>query len=315
MMRIRLFSLLLLLGLSGALLSGCLFENQPPRASFAFSPQDPEPGELITFDGTGSYDPDGHITSYRWEFGDGSEDFGPTVEHSYTDPGSYTVTLTVTDDKGATGSASRELTILEPGTIQSIPTPGDDPQGLAWDGTSLWNVDATELKLFRLDPETGLIRESFTLEVDLPTGLAWDGQNLWLLDSGALLIYKLDRKGKIKGKIAAPGSFPQGLAWDGESLWVSDFEGQLYKVRPSDGEVLGTLAAPGQSLLSLAWAGSSLWVADLDTLRIYEVDPASGQSLGEIPSPGPLPVGLTWDGTSLWVADGADLRIYRITPP
>lgn len=311
----RVLGLLLGLSLLAVVQSGCIFGNQPPRAEFFFTPANPQVGETVTFDGTGSRDPDGRIVAYHWDFGDGNEAFGPTVEHSYAEPDTYTVTLTVTDDKGATGSASRNLIVLEPGAIPSIPTPGDDPQGLAWDGESLWNVDATELKLFRLDPQSGLIRESLALKADFPTGLAWDGTSFWLLDSSELLIYKLDRKGKVKGQIQAPGSFPQGLAWDGESLWVADFEGQLYKVRPANGEVLETIPGPGESLTGLAWAAGSLWVADLDTQKLYKVDPTSGEKLAELPSPGPFPAGLTWDGTNLWVADAADLKIYKLTIP
>ena len=60
--------------------------------------------EYITFDGTGSYDPDGGpITDYYWEFGDGKTKTGPTVVHKYTKTDTFTVTLTVTDDSGAQG--------------------------------------------------------------------------------------------------------------------------------------------------------------------------------------------------------------------
>ncbi len=50
------------------------------------------------FDGTKSYDPDGKIVSYEWNFGDGARGSGPTVTHTYKKSGRYTVTLTVTDD-------------------------------------------------------------------------------------------------------------------------------------------------------------------------------------------------------------------------
>ena len=58
----------------------------------------------ITFDGTGSSDPDGNIVSYAWEFGDGNTGTGPNPTHSYADAGKYLVTLTVTDNDGATSS-------------------------------------------------------------------------------------------------------------------------------------------------------------------------------------------------------------------
>ena len=67
-------------------------------------------GEGITFDGSGSTD-DGEIVEYRWEFGDGTAATGESVDHSYDEPGTYTVTLTVEDDAGNTGNASTEVTV------------------------------------------------------------------------------------------------------------------------------------------------------------------------------------------------------------
>jgi hypothetical protein len=60
----------------------------------------------------GSYDPDGTITSYEWDFGDGTTDSGGTVTHEFT-TGTYTVTLTVTDDDGATDSDTVVVTVEE----------------------------------------------------------------------------------------------------------------------------------------------------------------------------------------------------------
>jgi len=52
------------------------------------------------FDGTKSYDPDGKIISYDWDFGDGKKASGATVTHAYAKTGKYIVKLTVTDDSG-----------------------------------------------------------------------------------------------------------------------------------------------------------------------------------------------------------------------
>ncbi len=57
-------------------------------------------GEEITFDGSGSNDPNGDITSYAWEFGDGDTGAGAVVTHAYGYVGSFLVTLCVTDDQG-----------------------------------------------------------------------------------------------------------------------------------------------------------------------------------------------------------------------
>ena len=72
------------------------------------------PGVAITFDGTGSSDPDGSIETYAWVFGDGGTEDGPTPSHTYTVAGVYTVTLTVTDDDGLTDSDTATVTVRTP---------------------------------------------------------------------------------------------------------------------------------------------------------------------------------------------------------
>jgi PKD repeat protein len=85
--------------------------NQPPVATFTFSPANPVAGAVVTFNASGSYDPDGVITSYAWSFGDGWSGTGSTAFHAYGGSGAYTVTLTVTDNLGTTGSTTRTVQV------------------------------------------------------------------------------------------------------------------------------------------------------------------------------------------------------------
>ena len=80
-------------------------ETEPPLAEFTYLPEQPVADEEITFDASESTDPDGEIAKYSWEFGDGSPLVtGVTATHTFTAPGSYTVTLWVTDDTGLVAS-------------------------------------------------------------------------------------------------------------------------------------------------------------------------------------------------------------------
>src|SRR5438094_495951 len=77
------------------------FPNQLPVASFTLTPLYPIAGQTIYFDATASYDPDGTITSYAWDFGDVQTSFGATPVHAFASPGTYHVSLTVTDNGSA----------------------------------------------------------------------------------------------------------------------------------------------------------------------------------------------------------------------
>ena len=86
-------------------------ENTPPTASFTVSMSAPAPGDDVTFDAADSTDSDGMIESYEWDLGDGASATGETTTHSYGSAGEYTVTLTVTDNDGATATDSTTVSV------------------------------------------------------------------------------------------------------------------------------------------------------------------------------------------------------------
>jgi PKD repeat protein len=92
--------------------------NEPPNAAFQVNCNDTD----CNFDAAASSDSDGSIQSYQWSFGDGGTDTrtSPTTSHQYSQAGTYSVSLTVVDDDGASGSASSTITVL-------ISTPNVDP--------------------------------------------------------------------------------------------------------------------------------------------------------------------------------------------
>ena len=102
---------------------GCYeFANQPPVANFTYTPEHPTVNQTVIFDASFSYDPDGMIVSYDWDFGDGATASGVVVTHAYSVAGNYTVTLIITDDSGATNSTSRLITVLPPTPAVSVST-------------------------------------------------------------------------------------------------------------------------------------------------------------------------------------------------
>jgi len=92
--------------------------NQSPVADIN-GPYQGSTGEQISFSSAGSLDPDGSIASFSWNFGDGALSNNANPAHAYTTPGTKTITLTVTDNEGASSTASGVANISDDGDVGS----------------------------------------------------------------------------------------------------------------------------------------------------------------------------------------------------
>ncbi|MBW2996346.1 PKD domain-containing protein [Candidatus Woesearchaeota archaeon] len=105
--------------------------------------------QVVVLDGSKSYDPDGHIVSYEWTLGDGTSGTGVNITHIYTDAGTYTIKLKVTDNDGKTDTDSLKITITEGDTP---PPPPNNPPVITTTPITVgtvgqvyqYNVDATD---------------------------------------------------------------------------------------------------------------------------------------------------------------------------
>ena len=84
--------------------------NMPPVAVIN-GPYSGEEDSSISFSSAGSNDPEGSSIEYRWEFGDGQTSTSANPSHTYEEAGTYTVTLRVTDNQGATNIATTSCTV------------------------------------------------------------------------------------------------------------------------------------------------------------------------------------------------------------
>lgn len=129
------------------LLVGCdsggssMEENQAPNASFSVDNQEPRAGTAVSFTANAS-DPDGSIESYEWDFGDESSATGSSVSHTYDEASSFSVRLTVTDDEGASGTATRTVDVQQQFTratiteVRLVDFPFTTDEGAGWDFSS-----------------------------------------------------------------------------------------------------------------------------------------------------------------------------------
>lgn len=131
------------------------FDNKKPVAE-ANGPYKADKEEKITFDSSGSSDPDGTIENYTWSFGDGHIGYGKKPSHTYTKYGDFTVTLMVTDNQNLKNKDTAKVTI---GTEQ------DDEEDT--------NLTETENKLPVADPN-GPYYESIGIPITFDGSYSYD---------------------------------------------------------------------------------------------------------------------------------------------
>lgn len=97
-------------GAESSIVKSVVVNNVAPTVGFTFAPFPPFEDESIQFTST-SVDADGALTSFAWGFGDSTSSILQNPAHTYPDPGTYTVSLMVMDDDGASAQASQQVIV------------------------------------------------------------------------------------------------------------------------------------------------------------------------------------------------------------
>ena len=264
--------------------------NRPPTANAGPDKSAPS-GAAVTLSGSGS-DPDGTVTAYAWNAGDGATGTGTTMVHSYTAPGSYTASFTVTDNLGArtTDTAAVVVTSTSQGGAfrwSSSAGSAEDDRGraVALDGAG--NVFATGQ--FRGTVNLGggpMTAVKFSYQPDMPSDIyiakyAPSGAHLWSKrigghgdDAGTAIA--IDGGGNVLiagfvgpnvdfggGELPTAGSFDMFVAKyagsDGRYLWAKRFGGPLdefpWAIAVDDG---GNVAVTGEFTSTVSFGGAAL---------------------------------------------------------
>ena len=173
-----------------------------PKADFIVTGPGPKPGqyyfnENLTFDASISTPNGGNITKYSWNFDDGATGTNCSINHAFTDPGTYNVSLTVTDEKGLTGNKTKAVKVVwrvnmtvEPKRNQS------DPGEFFSVNITIANVE--DLKSFKFK-------------------LSWPRD--WLFPYNRLLQYDT----AVEGNFLGPKTYPNTtIRWDKNYLTVGN---------------------------------------------------------------------------------------------
>jgi PKD repeat protein len=86
--------------------------NSVPTAAFTYTPATPGVGSPVHFNASSSWDSEGPVTQFLWDFGDGSTGSGVTIDHAYTATGTYEVTLTAIDADGGADDITKNVTVV-----------------------------------------------------------------------------------------------------------------------------------------------------------------------------------------------------------
>jgi len=104
--------------LKGATITDAANTNKPPVATFTYAIN----GNTVTFDASGSTDPDGNITKYKWDFGNGITSEGVTTTYTLTGPANLQVTLTVVDNNNGVALSQQTISPYSAGVADDFST-------------------------------------------------------------------------------------------------------------------------------------------------------------------------------------------------
>jgi PKD repeat protein len=299
--------------------------NQAPVVDLS-GPYTGTEGISIDCDGSGSYDPEGSIVAYEWDFGDGETITEVNPTHTYAQDGTYTVALTVTDNKGATNMSTTTATIAdtEPAAdFSAAPTSGPEPVTVAftdnsasYDGIETWNWD------FDNDGETDSTEQNPTHEyleygrytVSL-TVTESDGDCDAITKSDYILVIRVNEPPEADPSGPYTGTEGLAIAYDGSGSYDTDGSLVAYEWDFGD-ETTATGVAPTHTYAQSGTYTVALTVTDNDgatntsttTATIADTEPTAAFSAKRTHGPEPLTVAFTdnsasYDGIEEWAWD------------
>jgi hypothetical protein len=133
---------------------------------------------------------------------------------------------------------------------------GNEPEGLAFDGTRLWTANAGSVSIITPQAATPYPVTNVTSGFTTPAGILYDGANIWVADHSANKLFKLDGTGAIILTVTV-GMGPGIPVFDGTNIWVpNQLDNSITVVQASSGNVVATISTDANNHLSTPTAAS-----------------------------------------------------------
>ena len=205
---------------------------------------------------------------------------------------------------------------------------GNDPDGIAFDGTNMWVANYTPATVTKIRASDGAILATIpvgTSGVSNPRLLAYDkvSKYIWVTVCGDNKVKKIDPvTNKIVGDYTVPG-YPYAIVFDGTCMWVTQvLLNTVAKIRTSDGAILATYNA-GVGPNGIAFDGTYIWITDqvycgappfpMNTVcTVTQILAGNGAAMGT-DQVGERPQWVAAGGGYLWVTNGSDNTVSRCT--
>ncbi len=189
-------------------------------------------------------------------------------------------------------------------------TVGSGPNGLAFDGSNLWVLNATSHTVTELRTSDGAVLGTFSQGLS-PYGIAFDGANVWVANFAASSVTKLRASDGVALGTFGVGTGPIAIASDGANVWVANSSANtVTRLRAADGANLGTFAV-GNAPSGFAFDGANMWVTNKGDGTVTELRASDGANLGTF-KVGNFPFGATYDGANIWVVNGGDDTVSKV---
>jgi len=196
--------------------------------------------------------------------------------------------------------------IASTGTITTYSGTGIQPMGIAFDGTNMWTVNQVDNSVTKITPAGSMA--TYTGTGNAPCYIAFDGTNMWTANEGDNSVTKITPAGTMT-TYSGTGGYPFGIAFDGTNMWTANAgDNSVTKISPTG--MMTTYTGTGSEPYAIAFDGNNMWTANYGDNTVTKITPTG--TMTTYTGTGSQPYGIAFDGTYMWTANFGDNSVTKI---